>query len=121
MRGGIRMKTIEAYIVYGGSREFWSATLVLENGWAAFGHICSAPGFMPGDLLLHRPERLKVFEAMGYKVEIVGEPIAGSDNSPGWLLERHRDKSQWQSFADEYHRVEKELASPTATPGGRTE
>lgn len=104
------MKKIQAYIVYGGRRQFWSASLVLENGYAAFGHICSDPGYMPGDLLLNRPERQAVFKAMGYEVEIVGEPIAGSDNSPPWLLERHADKSHWEEFAAEYKRVEAELA-----------
>lgn len=103
------MKKIKAYIVYGGSPEWWNATLVFENGWPAFSHICSHPCFMRGDLLENRKERKRVLKAMGYEVEIVGEPIAGSNNAPKELLVAFENEAGWRPMADEYARVEKEL------------
>lgn len=102
-------KKIKAYIVYGGSHEWWDATLVLENGWSAFTHLCSHPGYMAGDLLLKKPKRLEIFKAMGYEVEIEGGPIAGSDNAPPWLIEKYKDQSNWQEFADLYRATEANL------------
>ncbi len=103
------MQKIKAYIVYGGSPEWWSATLILENGWSAFGHLCSHPSYMPGDLLLHRPKRLAVFREMGYEVEIQGGPIAGSDNAPEGLVAKYQDESNWKAFAEQYKATEEKL------------
>ncbi len=101
---------MKAYIIYGGKPEWYNATLIFENGWAPFGHLCSHPCFMPGDLLLHRPERQAVLARMGITTEIIGEPFAGTDNPllPEGLIALH-EAGAWQSMADEYGRIDKEL------------
>jgi hypothetical protein len=101
------LKPIKAYIIYGGSTQWWTATLVFENGWSAFSHLCSDPCFMKGDLWTRRRERQERLRKMGYEVELVGEPIAGSDKSPEGLLEKHQDASNWQEMADAYKELEK--------------
>lgn len=102
---------MKAWIIYGGSPGWWDASLVLENGWVPFGHVCSHPDFMKGDLLLGRTERLAVFDKMGVEIEIVGEPIAGSDNPgiPEGLIEKFKNKDSWKDFAEEYSRTKDEL------------
>ena len=48
---------------------------IFENGWSAFSHICSSPGFAPGDLWQRRPERKAILVKMGIEVEDTGEII----------------------------------------------
>ena len=102
------MKKIKAYIVYGGSPEWYNATLIFENGWAAFGHCCSHPCFMESDLWESRKERQDILTKMGYEVEIHHEIFAGSDAVPKFLLEKYQDESNYKEMADEYDRIEKE-------------
>lgn len=106
------MKTIKAYIVYGGSEDWLDARLVLENGWAPFQHICSDVNFMAGDLIEQRRERKAVFAAMGYEVEIIGYPQRSP--GPAGLLEKHKDKTNWEAFAKEYEEMEARLSQPSA-------
>lgn len=103
------MKKIKAYIIYGGSPDWYNATLIFENGWAAFGHLCSHPCFMPGDLWLHRKERQDILTEMGYEVELVGDPIAGSNNPlvPEGLTEKNASDVNWKEMAEEYDRIYK--------------
>lgn len=96
------LQKIKAYIIYGGSPNWWNATLVFENGWAAFGHLCSSPGFMPGDLWHNRPERQEILRAMGYEVELVLPPMLS--DGPDGLLEKHKDDSNWKDMAAAYER-----------------
>ena len=110
------MKKMKAYIVYGGSGDMLSASLVLENGWAPFGHLCSAPGFMKGDLWGRRTERQEIFKQLGIELEIVGEPIQGSNNAPAGLVALHKDRSNYQEMADEYDRIEKSMNPKKETP-----
>lgn len=102
-----QLTKLKAYIVYSGDPGWYQATLVLENGWAPFGHLCSHPGFMPGDLIVNRPERQQVFVKMGYVIELTDAPILDK-NAPAELIALHKAKA-WQPMADEYARVEQEL------------
>lgn len=106
------LKPLRAYIVYGGSRDMLHAMLIFENGWAAFGHMCSHPGYMPGDLIVNRSERQAILAEMGYRVELAGEPIAGSDNAPDWLLAAHKNKAGWEPMADEYAKISARQKGP---------
>lgn len=100
---------MKAYIVYEEFGEDYLASLVLENGWVAFSHICSHSIYMAGDLFLNNRGRKNVFEAMEVNIEIEGRPISKSDSSLRWLIEKNKDESCWREFADEYKRVKKEL------------
>ncbi len=51
---------------------------MFENGWVPFGHICSHPGYAPGDLWQRRPERQEILKKMGIEVEDTGELIDDS-------------------------------------------
>lgn len=46
--------------------------LILENGFAIYGHLCSDPGFAPGDLWFRRKERQEEWKNAGLELEIVG-------------------------------------------------
>lgn len=100
------MTKIKAYIVYGGYPNNYSASLIFENGWCAFGHFCSSPGYMPGDLWLNRPERQNALKKMGYEVELHPEIFAGSDASPAWLLEAHKNEAGWKAMSEAYNNLE---------------
>lgn len=102
-------KKIKAYIVYGGSPEWYNATLIFENGWAAFGHLCSHPYYMYEDLWGRRQERQAILEKMGYEVEIVGDPIAGSDNAPASLLLNNQNEVNYKYMSEAYERVKADL------------
>ncbi len=105
-----KLKKMKAYIIYGGGNQMLNATLIFENGWSAFSHLCSHPGFMAGDLIEDRPERREILKRMGIgEVEIVGEPIWGSANAPAGLLEKNKDRSNWQAMSDEYKKIREEI------------
>lgn len=99
------LKKIKAYIVYGGSRGMYNATLLFENGWPAFGHLCSSECFMPSDLWLRRKERQTILEKMGYEVELQDEIFAGSDTVPKWLNDAYDNEAGWKPMADEYKKI----------------
>lgn len=64
------MKIMKAWYVYEGKPEWYHATLLLENGAAPYGHLCSHPCFMPGDLWVHRPERQRQMMRAGITLDI---------------------------------------------------
>lgn len=70
-------KTMKAWYVFEGKPEWYHANLLLENGAAPYGHLCSHPAFMPGDLWLHRPERQGQMARAGITLDIQnnGEPV----------------------------------------------
>jgi hypothetical protein len=109
------MKTLKAWIVYGGSVGWLNASLILENGWVPFGHCCSHTFYMPGDLILERPKRQKIFEAMGYKIELQknesGQYIiyAGSDQVPQELHEKWKSKIGHDEMEALFRKCEREL------------
>ena len=103
------MNKIKAWIVYGGSPEWWDASLILENGFVMAGHICSHPYYMKGDLIEHRAERGEALRRMGYEVEVQGEPIAGSDNAPSFLIEANKNEEGYKEFSEKYFALLKEV------------
>jgi hypothetical protein len=46
-------------------------SLILENGWPIYGHLCSHPGYALGDLW--RSERKNDWEKAGLELEIVAQ------------------------------------------------
>ena len=48
---------------------------------------------------------------MGYTVEIQGQPIkvTGEASYPEGILEKNKNKSSYEEFADEYERIKLEL------------
>jgi hypothetical protein len=49
---------VKCYIVYTSKEYGWMpAHLIREDGACLATHLCSEPGYMPGDLYDHRPER----------------------------------------------------------------
>lgn len=63
----------------GGSRDWWDAALIAEDGTYLGGHICSHEGYMPGDLGClegSRPDRHEGFKLHypdGYRMTFVGQ------------------------------------------------
>lgn len=105
------LKKIKAYIVYYGRPDWYNATLIFENGWSAFGHLCSHPHFMPGDLWERREERQEVLKKMGYEVELHNEIIEDRllPNNHQWLIDNNKNEQLWKPMAEEYERVSQEL------------
>lgn len=64
------MQKVKAWITYSGRPEFWTCSLVLENGYIPCSHICSHPIFAPDDLILGRVHRIEAFKRMGVKIEL---------------------------------------------------
>ena len=104
------LKKLKAWIVYGGSPEWYNATLIFENGWAAFRHLCSHPCYMIGDLIENRQRRKDVLAKMGYKVDLQDNPIAGSDDDRvAHLIPLNANKNNWQEMQDQYKKTELEM------------
>ena len=72
--------TLKAWFAYEGVPEWYSASLILENGAVPYGHCCSHPCFVPGDLWTGRPQRHEQMRAAGVTLDIQndGEPIHAS-------------------------------------------
>lgn len=105
------MKTLKAYIIYGGAGDMLNASLILENGWCPLGRAVKSVQDMKGELWGLNTEAQEVFRRMGITIEIQGDPIHGSANAPEGLLDRYRDRSNYQEMADEYAEFLDELRS----------
>lgn len=84
------------YYVFCKSRaveNWYTCSAILENGWIPFSHICSDPGFAPGDLWRRRPERQKAMEKLGITIDDTGELIDDStiDESHPDLLKKNKE------------------------------
>ena len=101
---------LKAWCVYSGEPEWCHFTLVLENGWAPFRHLCSHPGFGPGDLWLRRTERHKVMERMGIEIDLQPGTMKQDEFIERFpdTLKKHQAK-EWQPLSDEYERIKKEI------------
>lgn len=102
------LKKIKGYIYYSGQDQWLNATLVLENGWAPFGHLCSHPLYMPHDLILRRKDRQETLAKMGYEIELVGEP-QDQNNIPEDLLALNQDESNYKEMSELYNKTKIEL------------
>lgn len=91
----------ELPIIYGfnngGSRDWWHAQLIAEDGTGLGGHLCSAEGYMPHDLGIlegTRPDRHETFRQHypdGYRMAFV--PYADVDGHPALKLAFERNKA----------------------------
>lgn len=66
---------LKAWYIYTGQNDWLNAAMIFENGWAPFGHCCSAPGYMPGDLWERRKERQEILKKMSIEVDADPEPV----------------------------------------------
>lgn len=61
---------MKAFILADGDKDWWNCTLLCEDGWAPFGHLCSHPNYAPGDLWLGRPKRQQAIQELGLTLDI---------------------------------------------------
>lgn len=94
------VQVLKAWPTYSGEGDWFDCVLVLENGWAPFGHLCSHPNFAPGDLWLGRPERMAAFKKMG--IELVLQPITKDMDVPAEVLAKNKDETNWKHFSEQY-------------------
>lgn len=67
---------MKVFFVCDGSGDWWSCHGVLSNGFYFAQHLCSHPGFAPGDLLYTRSERLSALkELFGVTKETESETV----------------------------------------------
>ena len=87
-------------------KDWYVCTAIFENGWSAFQHICSAPGFAPGDLWQRRPERQEILKKMGIDVEDTSEIIDDStiDETHPELLAKNKecDQKYWNDLYNSF-------------------
>ena len=98
------MDKLKAYIVYGGSHQWYTCTLIAENGWAIAQHICSHPNFAAGDLWFSRPERAEAMKKIGIDLDVQPGLIHDPDlekTLPG-LIAKNKDDSFWKELAQRY-------------------
>lgn len=89
---------MKAWFTYSGSRDWWNCVMVLENGYAPFGHLCSHPNFAPGDLFFSRPDRMAAFRKLGIELDIQG--TCQDIDVPADVLEKNKDESNWREMSD---------------------
>ena len=97
---------LKAWFCYAGKPGWYSCTMVLENGWAPFGHICSHPNFAPGDLFYGRPERMAIFKEMG--IEIDAQPVCEDKELPPELLQKNKEGVGYEHLSKQYEKLAEE-------------
>jgi hypothetical protein len=79
---------LKMYFVCSGSDDWWTCYGVLSNGFCFGQHICSHPGFAPGDLYFNRDNRKRaLLEVLGVDETIEAETIIvrTAADKPDWL------------------------------------
>lgn len=80
----------------GGSRDWWHAQLIAEDGTGLGGHLCSSEGYMPHDLGVledSRPDRHEHFREHypdGYRMEFVSYHDVGGHAPLKLAFERNK-------------------------------
>lgn len=74
---GVGLTPLKAWLAYEGQPEWYHASFVCENGAVPYGHLCSHPCFVAGDLWTQREERQEQMRRAGFAIELQnnGEPI----------------------------------------------
>lgn len=90
---------LKAWFAYSGSPGWFHCTMILENGWAPWSHLCSHPNFAPGDLFIGRKERMELFKKLGIEIDLQG--IVSTDEVPKEVVEKNKDKNNYRQFSEE--------------------
>lgn len=88
--------------------EWWYCQGLLENGFCFGEHVCSHPGFAPGDLLMHRKDRLAALrlifpEADPTTFELV--QVKTKDDLPDWYKATEKTQDALKPMYAEYARL----------------
>lgn len=112
-----KMSALGMFFVCDGARDWWNCYGVLSNGFCFGQHICSDPGFAPGDLYFGRAERVAALrELFGVDPEtiecqtIVVRTLA---DKPEWW---DGQKALQDGLAPQYERYSALLKGETTAP-----
>lgn len=97
---------------------WWICNAVLENGFYFGQHVCSSPGFAPGDLYFGRPERIAALEEMFGKRWQPAETETviirdKSDIPAAWTA---GDKDELAKWSERYNEIRNRQKAPGTNP-----
>ncbi len=104
---------IKAWITWPDGSEFgwYHCTLLLENGWPIYGHLCSSPRFAPGDLWFGRKERQEEWKKAGLELEIVDQ--CPYSKLPAHVLENNKKEAYVEWAEKHFGPLEKDKNQPS--------
>jgi hypothetical protein len=89
----------------GGSRDWWTAQLISEDGMGLGSHICSFETYMPSDLGIlegTRPDRHKSFQEYypdGYRMEFVSSAETDAHKGLQKALEKGKERDEAEALS----------------------
>ena len=111
---------MKGYFVCDGKDDWWVCYGVLENGFCFGQHVCSHPGFAPGDLYTHRPERQaalkEVFGLSPDDIEWETITVSSKDDVPVWWDEHGKLQDGLKDQYDRYHALLEAAKKPIPDP-----